>query len=109
MFENPLDPVWLVAALAAVFGLASLVLTVDAVRRQYPGIVDVFGVLVLVLGPGRRGRVRGDRVTGVALGSGINELNPGEARNQSTGPALIGWWPRLTGRHQSTPTCPPGS
>jgi hypothetical protein len=44
MFENPLDLVWLIAAaLAAVFGLASLVLAVDAVRRQYPGIVDVFG------------------------------------------------------------------
>jgi hypothetical protein len=51
MFENPLDLVWLIAAaLAAVFGIASLVLAVDVVRRQYPGIVDVFGVLILVLG-----------------------------------------------------------
>jgi hypothetical protein len=53
MFENPLDLVWLIAgALAAVFGLASLVLAVDAVRRQYPGIVDVFGVLVLIVAAG---------------------------------------------------------
>lgn len=51
MFENPLDLVWLIAAaVVAVLGLASLVLAVDAVRRQYPGIVDVFGVLILVLG-----------------------------------------------------------
>ena len=51
MFENPLDLVWLIAAaLAAVFGIASLVLAVDAVRRRYPGIVTVFGVLVVVFG-----------------------------------------------------------
>ena len=49
--ENPLDLVWLIAgALAAVFGLASLVLAVDAVRRRYPGIVTVFGVLVVAAG-----------------------------------------------------------
>ena len=51
MFENPLALVWLIdGALVAVFALAGMVLTIDAVRRRYPGIVDVFGVLVLVLG-----------------------------------------------------------
>jgi Ca2+/Na+ antiporter len=49
--ENPLDLVWLIAgALAVVFGLASLVLAIDAVRRRYPGIVTVFGVLAVVFG-----------------------------------------------------------
>jgi Ca2+/Na+ antiporter len=51
MSENPLDLVWLIAgALAVAFGLASLVLAIDAVRRRYPGIVTVFGVLAVVFG-----------------------------------------------------------
>jgi hypothetical protein len=78
MFENPLDLVWLIAAaLAAVFGLASLVLAVDAVRRQYPGIVDVFGVLVLVLG-----------VLVVAAGLGLRQDGGGQARRKD-GPVAL--------------------
>ena len=49
MFENPLDRVWLVAgaALAAVFGLAGLVLAVYAVRRRRPVLGVVLGVLAV--------------------------------------------------------------
>ena len=78
MFENPLDPAWLVAVLAAGFGLAGLVLAVYTVRRRYPVLGVVFGVLaVAVFG-----------VLGVAagfvgivlllLGGAMDELTPGE-------------------------------
>jgi hypothetical protein len=51
MFENPLDPVWLVAgaALAAVFGLAGLVLAIYAVRRRRPVLGVVLGVLAVAV------------------------------------------------------------
>ena len=53
MFENPLDPVWLVAgaALAAVFGLAGLVLAIYAVRRRRPVLGVVLGVLAVAANP----------------------------------------------------------
>jgi hypothetical protein len=51
MSENPVDLVWLIAGavLAAVFGLAGLVLAVYTVRRQYPALGAVLGVLAVVV------------------------------------------------------------
>ena len=63
MFENPLDPVWLVAgaALAAVFGLAGLVLAIYAVRRRRPVLGVVLGVLaVAVLAAGAAISIRAE-------------------------------------------------
>jgi hypothetical protein len=78
MSENPPDLVWLVAgaALAAVFGLAGLVLAVYAVRRRYPVLSAVFGVLavavlvVLVVAAGFAVIVL------LLLDSGMDELTP---------------------------------
>jgi hypothetical protein len=88
--------VWIIAAivLAGILGLTGIVvidLTI-ARRLRSPMRRHVLSLLVLSVG------FVATRVTGAALGSGIDELNPGEARNQSTAPALIGWRPHLTGR-----------
>ena len=82
MFENPFDPVWLVAgaALAAVFGLAGLVLAVYAVRRRRPVLGVVLGVLAvavlifLIVAAGFMAIVL------LLLGGAMDELIPAGAR-----------------------------
>ena len=85
MSENSVDLVWLIAggALAAVFGLAGLVLAAYAVRRRYPVLGAVLGVLavaafgVLVVASGFLAIVL------LLLGSAMDELTPAEG---SAGP-----------------------
>ena len=80
MFENPLDPVWLVAgaALAAMFGLAGSVLAVYAVRRRRPVLGAVFGVLAIVVF-GVLAVAAGFMAIGLLLlDSGMDELTPAE-------------------------------
>ena len=78
MFENPLDPVWLVAVLAAGFGLAGLVLAVYAVRRRYPVLGVVFGVLAVAVF-GVLGVAAGFvAIVLLLLGGAMDELTPGE-------------------------------
>ena len=77
MFENPL--VWLIAAaLAAVFGLAGLVLAVYAVRRRRPVLGALFGVLAIVVFGVLAVAAGFMAIVLLLLNSGMDELTPPE-------------------------------
>jgi hypothetical protein len=80
VFENPLDPIWLLAGavLAAMFGLASSVLALYAVRRRRPVLGAVFGVLAIVVF-GVLAVAAGFVAIGLLLlDSGMDELTPAD-------------------------------
>ena len=79
MFENPLDPVWLLAGAAlAAFGLAGSVAAVYAVRRRRPVLGAVFGVLAIVVFVVLAVAAGFMAIVLLLLDSGMDELTPPE-------------------------------